>query len=189
MKIALLGGSFDPPHNGHLLIARQMLEFTDTDEVWFLPNYTQSPVKNTAPVADRLAMTRLLDVPGARVSTIEIDNMLDGETVRILPFLPKEHIYSFIIGSDQLSGFTKWLDWQKLLDAMPFWVFPRTGYSNEPMQNGMKLVEHKHLITTDTSSTEVRHRIQSGLPIDQLVLKSVASYIADHGLYTQNDVV
>ena len=116
MKIALLGGAFNPPHLGHVMIARQVLDFTDTEEVWFLPNYTQSaPTKSTTPVEHRLAMTRLLELPNTHVSTLEIDNKLDGETVHLLPYLSKEHEFSFVIGSDQLPGFTKWQDYEKLL--------------------------------------------------------------------------
>ncbi len=183
MNIAILGGSFNPPHLGHLFVARQVLDFTDTDEVWFVPNYGQSPVKPVASVSDRLAMTRLLDLPRTHVSTIEIDNQLDGETVRILPFLPKEHKFSFIIGSDQLPGFHQWLDWEKLLAAMPFFVFPRLGYPNEPLYEGMKVIHHELLIGSNISSTQIRERVKRGLPIDQFVPSGIAEHIAKHALY------
>jgi nicotinate-nucleotide adenylyltransferase len=183
MNIALLGGSFNPPHNGHSSIARQVVDFGYADEVWFLPNYGQSPPKDVVPVSDRLAMTRLLSVPKTRVSTIEIDNTLDGETIRILPFLPKEHTFLFIIGSDQLSGFTKWLNWELLLKSMQFLVFPRQGYLNEPLFKGMNIINNKELIMTDISSTEIRKRVKNGLPIDGYVPKAVAHYIHTHKLY------
>ena len=84
MNIGLLGGAFNPPHFGHLMIARQVLDFTNTDEVWFLPNFGQIPPKPVAKVSDRLAMTKLLSMPKTRVSTIEIDNALDGDTINLL---------------------------------------------------------------------------------------------------------
>jgi len=183
MNIALLGGSFNPPHNGHISIVRQVLEFGYADEVWFLPNYTQSPPKDVAPVADRLAMTRLLDVPKTRVSAIEIDNKLDGETIHLLPFLPKEHAFSFIIGSDQLSGFTKWLDWEQLLKSMQFLVFPREGYPMESLYKEMKTINDERLMMNDTSSTEIRERVKSGLPIESYVSHAIARYISEHKLY------
>jgi nicotinate-nucleotide adenylyltransferase len=183
MNIALLGGSFNPPHNGHSSVARQVLEFGLADEVWFLPNYSQSPPKDVAPVSDRLAMTRLLDVPKTRVSTIEIDNKLDGETVHLLPFLPKEYTCSFIIGSDQLAGFTAWLDWEKLIKSMQFLVFPRRGYQNEPMYEGMKVIDNDRLVISEVSSTEVRDRVKNGLPISSYVPSSVEQYIFKHKLY------
>lgn len=184
MNIALLGGAFNPPHLGHLMIAQQVLDFTDTQEVWFLPNYGQSPPKPVASAEDRLAMTRLLTLPKTRVSTIEIDNKLDGETIHLIPFLPKEHAFSFIIGSDQLPTFHLWLEWEKLLKAMPFWVFPRYGYPNEPLYEGMKVISHEFLMGSNISSSKIRERVQKALTIDQFVPKAVAQYITKHGLYT-----
>ncbi len=183
MKIALLGGAFNPPHLGHLMIAQQVLDFTGTDEVWFLPNYNQAPPKPVASVEDRLAMTRLLELPKTKVSTLEIDNKLSGETSDILPFLPKDHEFSFIIGSDQLPTFHLWLGWEKLLAAMPFWVFPRYGFPNEPLREGMKVISHELLVGSNLSSTKIRERVRLGLPIDQFVPPAIARYITEHGLY------
>lgn len=183
MNIALFGGSFNPPHNGHLMIAQQMLDFSDSDEVWFLPNYGQAPPKPVASVEDRLAMTKLLVLPRTRVSTIEIDNKLSGETIDILPFLPKEHRFSFVIGSDLLQSFSTWRDWQKLLAAMPFWVYPRHGFPLAPLHAGMRALSGEEI---NISSTDVRERVARGLSIDQCVPVAVAEYIQKHGLYTSS---
>jgi nicotinate-nucleotide adenylyltransferase len=183
MKIALLGGAFNPPHLGHLMIAQQVLDFTDMDEVWFLPNYDQSPPKPVATSEDRLAMTRLLALPRTQVSTIEIDNKLDGETIHILPFLPKEHTFSFIIGSDQLPTFHLWLGWEQLLKTMPFFVFPRYGYPSEPLYEGMTVISSRLLVGSNISSTKIRDRVKRNLSIDQFVPAPIARYIQEHGLY------
>ena len=183
MKIALLGGALNPPHIGHLMIAQQVLDFTDTEGVWFLPNYRQSPPKPVAPVKDRLAMARMLVLPGTRVSTIEIDRQLNGETIHTLAHLPKEHEFSFIIGSDQLPMFHLWGRWKELLTLLPFWVFPRYGYPNEPLYENMRVVTHPLLVGSNISSTKVRDRVKAGLPIDQFVPKGVAEYIEKHKLY------
>ena len=161
-----------------------MLDFCGVDEVWFLPNYAQSaPAKDATPVEHRLAMITLLESPKIKVSTIEIDNKLDGETVHVLPFLPKDREFSFVIGSDQLAGFTKWLDWEKLLAAMPFWVFPRAGYPPEPLYNNMKVVEHDQLVVSNLSSTVIRDRVRQGRSIAPFVPKAVAEYIQEYNLY------
>lgn len=183
MKIGLLGGAFNPPHIGHLMIAQQILDFTDCDEVWFLPNYGQIPPKPVADVSDRLAMTRLLSLPHTRVSTLEIDHKLDGDTVHLLPLLPAEHTFSFVIGSDQLPTFHLWGGWRELLQKLPFLVFPRYGYPNEPLYPGMAVVESPLMVGSNISSTKIRERVAKSLPIDQFVPASVASYIASHGLY------
>ena len=183
MRIALLGGSFNPPHAGHVWVARQVLDFCGVDEVWLFPNYNQSPSKDVASVEHRLAMTRLLEEDKIRVSTIEIDNKLDGETVHILPFLPKGHKFLFIIGSDQLAGFRAWQGWQKLLIALPFFVFPRPGYPAEPLEENMTVVSHELLVTASISSTIIRKRIAAGLSISAFVPEAVDLYISKHGLY------
>lgn len=180
MRIALLGGSFNPPHNGHLVMARAVLAQVGVDEVWLLPNFQQSPPKDVAPVADRLAMVRLLEEQQIFVSSIEIDHKLSGETVEIVPFLPKSNTYVFIIGSDQLPTFFQWQDYQKLLSALTFWVYPRAGYPLSPLYEGMRVLTGEPY---DVSSTDVRARVQSGRSLGGLVPKRVAAYIAERGLY------
>lgn len=184
MKIGLLGGVFNPPHIGHLLIAQQVLDFTDVDEVWFLPSYGQHPPKpHVAPVADRLAMTKFLTLPNTRVSTIEIDHQLDGNTINLLPFLQKEHEYVFVMGSDWLPSFHLWGRWQELLQKLPFYVFPRNGFPVAPMYEHMTEVKHELLIVTDISSTKIRARITQGLSIDPFVPTAIGAYIKERGLY------
>jgi nicotinate-nucleotide adenylyltransferase len=184
MEIGLFGGVFNPPHFGHLMIAQQVLDYTDIDEVWFVPTYGQNPPKvGVAPVADRLAMAKLLILPKTKVSTIEIDNTLSGYTIDLLPFLPKEHTYTFIMGSDWLPGFTKWSRWEELLTKLPFLVFPRNDHPTAPLYNNMTLLTHPDLITSNISSTIVRKRLQQGHSVVGLIPESVLSYIREHGLY------
>jgi len=184
MKIGLLGGAFNPPHVGHLMIAQQVLDFTDTDEVWFLPNFGQIPPKPVIDVSHRLAMTKLLVLDKTRVSTLEIDNKLDGDTINLLPHLPKEHEFRFIIGSDQLPTLHLWGRWKELLSKMPFLVFPRYGFPNEPLYPNMTLVGNELLIGSNISSTKIRERVKQKLSIDQFVPARIADYIRQHELYS-----
>lgn len=183
MNIGLLGGKFNPPHIGHVFMAQQCLDFGGFDEVWFVPNYGQSFHEPVAAVEDRLAMTRCMTLPKTRVSTIEIDNTLDGKTIHLLPYLPKEHKYTFIIGSDQLATFHLWGDYKELLKQLPFLIFPRYGYPNEPMYNNMRVLSHPSIIASNISSTKIRERIKLGLGIDEFVPTGVAEYITQHKLY------
>lgn len=184
MKIGLLGGVFNPPHIGHLIVARQVLDFTGIDEIWFLPNYGQHPPKpHVAPAEDRLAMTKMLKFPKTRVSSLEIDYKLDGNTINLIPYLPREHSYQFIMGSDWLPYFREWGQWERLLERLPFLVFPRTGHPMEPLYKNMTPLAHELLITTNISGTKIRQRVKEGLAIDTLVPPEVNSYIKAHGLY------
>ena len=153
-------------------MARQVLDFCGVDEVWLLPNYDQSPSKDVAPVEHRLAMTRLLEGDKIRVSTIEVDNKLDGETVYILPFLPKGHKFSFIIGSDQLAGFRTWQGWQKPHRIAVFRI-SQARLPAEPVEENMTVVSHELLVTASISSTIIRKRIAAGLSISAFVPKAV----------------
>lgn len=183
MNIGLLGGAFNPPHLGHILIAQQVLDFTDLDEIWFLPNYGQIPPKPVEDVHHRLEMTKLITLSKTRVSTLEIDHKLDGDTIHLLPHLPKEHAFQFIIGSDQLPTFHLWGSWQELLKNLPFLIFPRYGYPNEPLYPHMTLITDEILIGTNISSTKIRERVKRGLPITDFVPEPVAAYILKHNLY------
>ncbi len=184
MHIGIFGGVFNPPHNGHLLIAQQVLDFTDIEEVWFLPNYGQHPPKpNVASPEDRLSMTKMLILPKTAVSSIEIDNKLDGNTINLLPFLPKEHSYTFIMGSDWLPSFHTWGSWKELLKQIPFLVFPRVGHPNEPLYENMTLLAHPLLVVSNLSATKIRERVKLDLSIDQLVPTKIREYIQEHNLY------
>ena len=109
MKVGIFGGVFNPPHLGHPMIAQQILDFTNIDEVWFLPNYGQHPPKpHVAPVVDRLAMTKFLEGPKMKLSTLEVDHTLDGNTINLLPSSVQQHLYIYH-GCGLVAGFTtKW---------------------------------------------------------------------------------
>lgn len=184
MKVGIFGGVFNPPHIGHMLIAQQVLDFTDIEEIWFLPNYGQHPPKlNVAPAADRFAMTNMIKLARTKVSTLEIDNQLNGSTISLIPLLPKEHEYVFIMGADWLPSFWLWDRWEELLKLMPFLVFPRNGYANGPLYPGMTVLKHDNLMTSDISATKIRERVRLGLSIDYFVQDGVTQYIKEHNLY------
>lgn len=186
MNIVLFGGAFNPPHFGHLLIAQQVLDFTKTDEVWFLPNFGQIPPKSDmASAVDRFAMTRILETQRIKTCDIEIVHQLSGDTIDLLPYLPKDHTYHFLIGSDWLSRMDEWGDWKGLLKRLPFYVFPRQGHAATSLADGMTLITDPLLTVTDISSTKIRERILRRLPIDAFIPEGVRDYIYNHGLYKQ----
>ncbi len=195
MVIGLFGGTFNPPHFGHQSIAQQVIDFTDVEQIWFLPGYRHTFLKPALSFEHRLTMTKLfVDSMSVtqknifRLSTLEIDHQLDGNTIHLLPYLPAEHSYKFIIGSDQLPTFHLWGQWESLLKQLSFLVFPRYGYPNEPLYPGMTMVNDPSLIVSNISSTKIRDRVSRGLSIEQFVPKTVVEYIEKNNLFMNEDV-
>lgn len=186
MQIGLLGGSFNPPHLGHLLIAQQVLDFTDLEEIWWLPAYAHTFDKPLAPVSDRVAMAKLLNLPKTKVSTLEIDHQLNGDTINLVPLLKEKYPhdqFTFVMGSDQLPTFQKWGRWEQLIEKLPFLIVPRAGYPLSPLYKNMRVLQNSLFISTNISSSLVRVRIAKGLSIDHLVPETVKAYIATNMLY------
>lgn len=193
MNIGILGGAFDPPHLGHQLIAYQVLDFTNINEVWLTPCYRHTFEKKLTPVKHRVIMTKMLTNKAIKYCGEEIDNQLSGETLDLLNLLTKkypQHRFSFIIGSDNLSTLHRWGRWQELINKYQFLIFPRAYFKGsladfnlDKPEYKLKLVNHPLLVTTDISSTNIRERIKKGLSISGLVPKGVENYIKIHNLY------
>jgi nicotinate-nucleotide adenylyltransferase len=193
MNMAVLGGAFNPPHLGHLLISRQVLDFMDFNQVWLTPCYKHTFEKDLAPVKHRQAMTKMLINSNIKYCGEEIINKLSGDTIELLALLAKkypEHQFSFIIGTDNLKCFKKWGQWQKLITRFSFLVFPRPGFEYDLKQYGLlnpdykfRLISHPLLITSNISSTIIRQRIKQKLSCQNLVPKKVKEYMKENNLY------
>jgi len=193
MNIVLFGGSFNPPHLGHQIVLTQAFELIpNVDEVWLLPTHHHTFGKHHQYASDhhRLAMTKYLLSDKVKLCPIEIDLKLSGETIDTIHQLkshPKYSIpntkYSFLMGSDNLPSFTKWGSWEKLLDELPFFVYPRAGFPFQPLYDHMTPLESPLQVVTNISSTLIRNRLQKNLPIHHLVPPSIEQYITSHNLY------
>jgi nicotinate-nucleotide adenylyltransferase len=186
MNIGILGSYFNPPHLGHILTVQQCLDFAEFDRIWLLPGLKSTFNKKLINVKHRLSMVKLINLPQTKVSTLEIDNQLDGNTINLIPILKDkypQHQFTFIIGSDQLATFNQWGSWQELLKKLPFLVAPRAGFALKPLYGGMRVLKHPLLITSNVSSTLIRERLKQGFPIDNLVTREVKEYILKNKLY------
>lgn len=193
MKIAVLGSPFDPPHLGHQLIAQQILDFTDIDLTWFAPCYQHSFNKKLSAVKHRVAMTKMLINNKIKYCGSEIDNQLNGETIKLMELLRQkypQHQFSFIIGSDNLKNFKKWGEWEKLLKTTKFLVFPRPEFDYDLEKYGLdnpeyqlELINHPLLVTINISSSNIGERLRRGFSISDLVPERVEHYIKEHKLY------
>lgn len=199
MNIAILGGSFDPPHNGHLLIAQEVLKHLPIDQVLLMPSYIHPFQKQSSPANDRFMMTKLLESDRIKISNLELQKKSISYTIDTLNELsviyPKTTFY-WIIGSDQLAEFHKWKNWREIVEKYGLIVFPRQNakkHIDTLVKNTLKIetipgnvipMNQQNLSVCNISSTEIRKKVKRGEQISSLVPKKVANYIDKHRLYT-----
>jgi len=185
-RIGLFGGSFDPFHLGHFLVARTSVELFRLQKVVFLP-CSRSPLKKGRPVAGdqtRLNMLRegLRGQSWAQVSDWEIRRGGVSYTIDTVHAWqgnnPKSSLY-WIMGSDQWLQLPSWKEPQELARSLRFLVFPRPERPRN--RRGFRMREIPFRI--DLSATEVRERIRKKLPIQGLVLPAVEGLIRRKGWY------
>jgi len=190
--VGLFGGSFNPPHVAHLIVADVVRDQFGLDEVWWIPN-AQPPHKPDADLADaphRLAMTeRAIDGhPGFRVSDIEIRRSgvsYTVDTVRALQDRHPETRFALIIGSDSLDQFASWRCPDEIADRVPMIVYKRPGAIEAVA--APRFANRVHYVAApvmEISGTEVRLRRQAGRSIRYIVPDPVRDYIEAHDLYT-----
>jgi len=180
MQVALLGGSFNPPHVGHLLAAHYVRATQGVDELWLMPTFRHPFGKVTAPYEHRVRMCELLcqDAAGwMKTSRVESEVGKDGRTVDTLDFLQARHPdvrFTLIIGSDILKDLPSWKDFDRIQRMARVVVLYRAGYpADEAVGPPLALV----------SSTDIRERLARGeLPSD-LVPGPVLAYAREHHLY------
>ena len=193
MRIGLLGGSFDPPHNGHLLAAGDAFDALSLDRLVFIPAASQ-PLKvglTVASAAQRLAMTRLLVEGDSRfeVDGIEIDRGGLSYTVDTLATLgarwPGAELF-WLVGADVMHSFAKWRAPERVAALATIVVMVRGGEgAGDAATLGAVPGAPRTLATrrVDISSTEVRRRVQEGKSIRGFVPDAVAAFIAAERLY------
>ncbi len=193
--IGIMGGTFDPVHNGHLAAARQLRDVADLGEVWLMPNATP-PHRTAAPVAtadDRLRMVQLAvdSQPGLLASALEVDRggiSFTIDTVRQLARRHPERAFAILLGSDAALQIRSWHDADALLDTARFVIFNRPETTMAPQtlhELGFAPARTQivHLDTPAIAAHQVRDRLARGAPIDDLVPAVVADYIRAHHLY------
>ncbi|MFC1993277.1 nicotinate-nucleotide adenylyltransferase [Chloroflexota bacterium] len=199
MNIGVLGGTFDPIHKGHLLIAEEVRAGLNLAEVLFVPA-GQPQLRKQAPLASaehRLQMVRLAiaDKPGLQISTIEMERAGPSYTVDTIAELKSQlgagNVLFFILGWNSLSELPQWREPSRLIRMCRLVAVPRPGYPRpdlEALENDIPGLSQsvalmdKPLI--EVSGTVIRERVARGLSIDNLVPEPVERYIREHGLYS-----
>lgn len=191
MQIGLFGGSFNPPHLGHLFMAEWIRERFSLDEVWWIPAH-QPPHKQDHRLAasqHRLAMTELAtaDHPAFRVSDVELAREGVSYTIDTIEQLQQAHPdarFRLIIGGDSLRDFRSWHRPDDILDCVAIIAYRRPGDAidmlDDALRDRVRIAEAPRL---DLSSTAIRGRIRAGRSVRYWVPESVRSYLEAHRLY------
>ncbi len=186
MKIAVLGGGFNPPHVGHFLVCEQVLTFTDNQEIWLMPYFLHPWEKSSLELQHRAAMAELMANNNIKVSDLEINLKRKNYTYETIDLLVKkypQHDFSWVIGSDLLREFFSWEHAQEMSKKVKILVFPRAGWPISDLPENFYTIKNKLLSTSDISSEKIREMVKKGQSIKGLVLPKVEEYIYEHGLY------
>jgi nicotinate-nucleotide adenylyltransferase len=189
-RLGFLGGSFDPPHLGHIILARDALEQLGLAKVYLIPAL-QSPLRerpHAASYEDRLALCRAAAAPHEWLGVLDIEGQLPVpsytiNTARALAARFPESELVWLLGADQWARLPQWREYAELGRLLRFGVAARPGTELKPLPPPGPVAELLAAREVDISSTEVRERLYCKLPVAHLVPAGVVDYIASERLY------
>ncbi|WP_299249201.1 nicotinate (nicotinamide) nucleotide adenylyltransferase [uncultured Lacinutrix sp.] len=185
MNIGLYFGSFNPIHIGHLIIANQLVENSDLDQIWFVVT-PHNPFKKKSSLLDnfqRLEMVHLAtkDYDKLKESNIEFNLPQPNYTINTLTYLQEKHPnheFSLIMGEDNLKSFHKWKNYEIILENHNIYVYPRISKGAVDNQfTGHEKIHKVDAPIMEISSTLIRNAIKEGKNIKPLLPKNVWEYL------------
>jgi len=187
-KVGLLGGTFDPPHLGHLLLAEDARYALGLSAVYFVVTGEPDYKRGATPVRHRLAMTELAvaDNPNFRVSYVDAERAGPTYTVDTLTDLVAGEVdteFFFICGSDNIDGLNGWRDIDRVLDMATFVMGEREGEPVEIPAEFRGRVKVFPSQVTGLSSSSLRNGIKHGKTLRYAVPPTVERYVQEHFLY------
>jgi nicotinate-nucleotide adenylyltransferase len=179
VRVALLGGSFNPPHVGHLMAAYWTLATQPVDRVWLMPVFEHPFHKVLAPFEHRMRMCELAaeELKNVEVTRVEAEVGREGWTYQTLEYLREKRPdleLSLVVGSDLMLERDKWRRFDRVIELARLIVIHRAGY-DVPEAPGPVLAE--------LSSTVVRQKLGRGEDVSLWVPQRVAAYAREHHLY------
>lgn len=184
-RIGLFGGTFDPLHIGHMIVAESVREAEKLDEVWFIPSHIP-PHKEKASVSssDRFQMVRqsIETNDSFKVTDVELDREEPSYTLKTIRELKRQHPdveFSFIIGGDMVESLHTWYKIDELIEEVSFIGVNRPGYSFDAPYE----LSEVEIPLLAISSSEVRARLEQNRTVRYMVPEPVYSYIKRKGLY------
>lgn len=200
MKIGIMGGTFDPVHNGHLMLGKTAYKQFQLDEVWFMPNgrpphKEQTSIKSDAATRTEMVSLAIEGVPGFRLEEYEAakdDISFSYETMEHFSLCCPEDSFYFIIGADSLFSIETWACPNRLLSTCTVLAACRDDIdTKEEMLTQIQHLRKKYNAKIELlkaplmhiSSRELRQMIREGKCISGLIPKKVEEYIVKEGLY------
>ncbi len=191
-RVGLFGGTFNPLHNAHILVARTALEQFELSRVIFIPAgippHKRLPNGVTKEDRYRMVKAAVECEDGFSVSRIEIDREGPSYTIDTIRALKDDYPEGicFIVGADRLLEIDTWKEAEELLASVPFIIAPRPGvplsaFREPPFDRAS--IHPLDMPEIDLSSTSLREMVREGEGIDRFVPAEVAAYIIEHGLY------
>jgi nicotinate-nucleotide adenylyltransferase len=184
-RIGILGGTFDPPHLGHLLIAEEVRIGLELDEIWFIPNQVPPHKQEAATNAEaRIDMVKraIRNNPSFRINSMEVERSgksYTADTVRILKEEHPDTAFYFIIGADMVEYLPHWHKIDQLIELITFVGVKRPGYQ---LKTEYPITEVE-IPLIDISSTLVRKRLAENRTVNYLIPETVYAYIKEKRLY------
>ena len=190
MNIAIFGGSFNPIHIGHAILANYIIENTAADSVWLMVA-RQNPLKpgyDRSYDIHRLRMAEMVSrkLQGAITSAFEFSLPYPSYTISTLDALAAkfpEHHFSIVIGADNWADFSKWKEWQRIISDYGVMVYPRRGYDISVPDEFTSRVTVIDAPLIDVSSSFIRQSVATGKDITFFVPHDVLHYIRANNLY------
>lgn len=199
-RVGVFGGTFDPIHLGHLILAESCLESCDLDEVWFLPA-ARPPHKLGSDITDGDLRRQMLELatagePAFQVKTFELDREGTSYTVETLEELTSTHPgieFFFLIGADSLIDLPSWREPLRILELANVVAVNRGDQPEPDLERiteqlgdvARRRIQLVHMPAVDLSAQEIRERVSAARRIRFLVPRAVEAFILDKGLYSK----
>lgn len=202
MKIGIMGGTFNPIHNGHLMLGEYSYRSCRLDQVWFMPNGNPPhkagiSASYSADIRARMTELAIQDMPYFRLEDYEVKRQEPSYSYQTLEHFKKvypEDSFYFIIGADSLFNINKWMKPERILKVCTILAACRGDKNNsEIMNRQIELLKEQYGNDTDirllssplmeVSSHELREMVSEGKSISGLVPETVEQYIKENGLY------
>tara|TARA_Y100000590_G_scaffold356889_1_gene411391 strand:- start:132 stop:719 length:588 start_codon:yes stop_codon:yes gene_type:complete len=195
MKICLFGGTFDPPHIGHLLIAQTVCEAEDFDKLLFIPAFTPPHKKSITPVKHRIEMVKTAINDNPKFEYSDVDILRGGVSYTIDSILDVKRKmksnnddFYYLIGSDSLIDFKNWKEPKTILEECNVIVAIRPGFRPSDIPPWLlQKVHFANIPRFELSSSKIRSRWIENLTIRYMVTQPIWEYINQNNLYSKKD--